>query len=114
MSTRLKEPDCSGLNSIQNEFNDYQNSAFEQRKPEFFALELCGECGELANLEKKIWRAPEHGLPQNNLADEAADVFIALINYCNSREIHLENAVQNKLTRIEDKRLAGKMGKIKS
>jgi NTP pyrophosphatase (non-canonical NTP hydrolase) len=48
------------------------------------------------------------------LAEEAADVFISLINYCNSRQINLEQAVTDKLKIIEERRLQGKMGKIKN
>ena len=44
----------------------------------------------------------------DKLADEAADVFIALINYCNSREINLELSVEKKLAEIE-KRLVPKI-----
>lgn len=48
------------------------------------------------------------------LSDEAADVFIALMNYCNTRGVHLENAVQNKLTRVENMRLEGSLGPVKN
>ena len=114
MTSRLKEPKVTGLKIIQNEFNTYQSNAFEERASSFFCLELCGESGELANLEKKIWRDPSKEIEIDKLSDEAADVFIALMNYCNSRNINLENAVQTKLTKIEDKRLKGLMGKIKN
>ncbi|APJ03332.1 MazG-like family protein [Silvanigrella aquatica] len=113
MTLRLKEPSPQGLNTIQSDFDKYQNSAFVERPAHFFSLELCGECGELANLEKKIWRDPSKNIAHEMLADEAADVFIALMNYCNARHIKLEEAVANKLKRIEDKRLNGLMGKVK-
>lgn len=113
MANRLKEPSANGLKSIQNEFDNYQKQAFEERTSSFFALELCGESGELANLEKKIWRDPTKEIEFDKLSDEAADVFIALMNYCNSRNIQLEDAVHSKLKRIEDKRLKGLMGKTK-
>ncbi|KAB8032044.1 MazG nucleotide pyrophosphohydrolase domain-containing protein [Fluviispira multicolorata] len=113
MKSRIIEPNIKGLAEIQSEFDKYQNCAFEQREASFFSLELCGECGELANLEKKIWRDPSEVIDLDKLADEAADVFIALTNYCNARKINLEASVQNKLKRIEDRRLAGKMGKTK-
>ncbi|MGY3804071.1 MazG nucleotide pyrophosphohydrolase domain-containing protein [Pigmentibacter ruber] len=110
---RLIEPKVNGLKLIQNEFNAYQNHAFCERPPNFFSLELCGEAGELANLEKKIWRDPSNLTPHETIPDEAADVFIALMNYCNARNLDLEEAVQIKLKKIEDKRLKGLMGKIK-
>lgn len=91
------------LPDIQNEFDKYQEHNFPLRTPQFFCLELNGEAGELANLEKKIWKgkviAPER------LDDEAADTFIALINYCNSRKIDLASAVAKKLEWIDNKRI---------
>lgn len=89
----------SGLAPIQSSFEAYQQACFIPRPPEFFALELCGEAGELANLEKKRWK----GAPPDNehTADEAADVFIALMNFCNARQIDLATAVALKLSRIE-------------
>ncbi len=91
------------LSVIQKEFDSYQNDLFTQRQPEFFCLELCGEAGELANLEKKAWKGRE--ISKNDLAEEAADVFIALMNYCNSRQINLANSLEEKLAVIESKRL---------
>lgn len=114
MSKHLKAPDVSGLKKILNEFDVYQSSAFVTRKPEFFALEVCGEVGELANLEKKIWRDPARTDVLDKCAEEAADVFIALCNYCNSRQIDLEATVKEKLVEIEKRRLQGKMGAIQN
>lgn len=110
----LKPPLVAGLGSVQTEFKRYQSLAFDDRPPAFFALELAGECGELANLEKKVWRDPEAVHDFAHMADEAADVFIALVNYCNSRSFDLEKAVEQKLVRIEQRRLAGLMGKIRT
>lgn len=112
--TRLKEPEVIGLSEIQKEFDVYQNQAFETRQSNFFALELCGEAGELANLEKKLWRDPKREVNMQKLSDEAADVFIALMNYCNTRGVHLENAVRNKLKRVENMRLEGSLGPVKN
>lgn len=86
------------------EFDKYQKQCFPERPPEFFCLELNGEAGELANKEKKIWKGLD--IPHEDLADEAADVFIALMNYSNSRNIDLCKAVAHKLKKIEDKRVA--------
>lgn len=114
MFPKLPEPCVQGLQTIQKEFDNYQSNAFEERSPQFFSLELCGETGELANIEKKIWRNPSLPLNANHLAEEAADVFISLINYCNCRKVNLEQAVADKLKIIEERRLQGKMGKIKN
>jgi NTP pyrophosphatase (non-canonical NTP hydrolase) len=91
------------LEVIQNYFDDYQKRFFGERTGEFFCLELNGEAGELANLEKKKWKGKD--IEMTDLADEAADVFIALMNYSNARGIDLGSAVKRKLERIEKKRL---------
>lgn len=91
---------------IQKNFDNYQNEFFTKKPPEFFCLELNGEAGELANLEKKQWKGRE--INTEDFADEAADVFIALINYCNSRNINLADALTKKLQKIEDIRLKRK------
>lgn len=91
------------LSQIQKDFDEYQNNYFPKRTPEFFCLELNGEAGELANLEKKLWKGKTVNL--NDLADEAADTFIALMNYSNSRKINLAEAVAKKLKQIEAKRI---------
>jgi NTP pyrophosphatase (non-canonical NTP hydrolase) len=106
----LVPPQVQGLAPTQQSFLAYQLRAFGQRSASFFALELAGECGELANLEKKLWRDPVRGVDPQHIADEAADVFIALMNYCNARGIELEAAVQSKLLRIEERRRQGHMG----
>ncbi|HCN04712.1 MAG TPA: hypothetical protein DIS79_03760 [Bacteroidetes bacterium] len=88
----------TNLSGIQDSFDAYQQAHFLQRPPEFFALELCGEVGELANLEKKRWRGTN--IDDQHVADEAADVLIALMNFCNARGIQLAEAVAAKLHRI--------------
>ncbi len=90
------------LKIIQSEFDSYQNNYFPKRTPEFFCLELNGEAGELANAEKKLWKGKN--VENSLLEDEAADVFIALMNYSNSRKINLGEAVKEKLIKIEEKR----------
>lgn len=87
-----------GLFDIQRAFDVYQNEFFIARPPEFFALELCGEAGELANLEKKRWRGQQ--ISDAATADEAADVLISLMNFANARGIDLTSAVVDKLRRI--------------
>lgn len=93
------------LRPAQEQFDAYQQACFPERPPEFFALELTGEAGELANLEKKAWKGRE--IPMERFEDEAADVFIALLNYCNARGVALGPAVDEKLRQIEQRRRAG-------
>lgn len=88
-----------GLRALQAEFRRYQKAAFPVRPPRFFALELAGETGELANLEKKAWKGRQ--VDDAELADEAADVCIALLNFANSRGIDLAAAVEAKMRRID-------------
>ena len=113
MAKSLTPPRVLGLSEIQKSFEAYQAQAFEPREPAFFALELAGECGELANLEKKMWRDPENPPDFSLVADEAADVFIALVNYCNSRGIDLQSAAAAQLARSEHRRTSGQMGPVK-
>ena len=93
------------LNAIQSAFDAYQRACFTERPGEFFALELTGEAGELANLEKKRWKGTE--ISDDRLGDEAADVFIALSNYCNARGLDLAAHVAGKLKEIERRRQEG-------
>lgn len=88
--------------SVQEGFDAYQRACFVDRPSEFFALELCGEAGELANLEKKRWKGLE--IDPARIADEAADVFIALMNFSNAAGIDLAAAVAAKLERITPNR----------
>jgi NTP pyrophosphatase (non-canonical NTP hydrolase) len=97
-------PIQSALQGTQQRFDEYQRACFVARPPEFFSLELCGEAGELANLEKKLWKGKD--IPFDAVADEAADVLIALMNYANARGVNLGDAVVQKLRRIEGKRQA--------
>jgi NTP pyrophosphatase (non-canonical NTP hydrolase) len=107
---KLPPPRVGGLKEAQLSFQAYQSIAFFDRPPSFFALELAGECGELCNVEKKIWRDPERPIDHLHLAEEAADVLITLLNYCNARGIDLEGAVETKLVQIEERRVQGLMG----
>ncbi len=88
------------MDIIQSNFDAYQNECFDKRSPEFFCLELNGEAGELANLEKKSWKGKI--VPIERFEDEAADVMIALINYANARGISLGKSVHKKLISIEE------------
>lgn len=95
LQRRVKE----NLPGIQQQFSAYQEECFIERTPEFFCLELCGETGELANLEKKRWRGTI--INESDVCDEAADVFIALMNFCNARGVNLAESVEKKLSRIQ-------------
>ena len=101
--TELHDSSQTSLNELQALFKQYQAAAFPARSPEFFCLELCGEAGELANLEKKRWKGKS--IDDERFCDEAADVFIALMNYSNARGLCLGDAVREKLQRIEKKRV---------
>lgn len=92
----------SAIRVLQSEFDRYQREGFPERGPHFFALELNGEAGELANFEKKDWKGL--AIDPADFADEAADVFIALMNYANARGVDLASAVKEKMKRIESKR----------
>ena len=93
-----------GLGTLQTEFRRYQEAAFPHRPPRFFALELAGETGELANLEKKVWKGRR--VNEADFVDEAADVCIALLNFANSRGIDLAAAVERKMRHIDRSRRA--------
>ena len=90
------------IQTLQDEFDRYQKNGFPERGANFFALELNGEAGELANLEKKVWKGKE--IPQERFDDETADVFIALMNYANARGVNIAAAVEKKMKIIEEKR----------
>ena len=94
--------DYSGLKKLQQQFKEYQERAFPPRPARFFSLELCGEAGEIANLEKKEWKNVE--VAPADLAEEAADTTIALLNYANARGIDLAAEVKQKMSKIDEKR----------
>ena len=103
-ASRLLPAGYSGLRTLQSEFRRYQAAAFPVRPPRFFALELAGETGELANLEKKVWKGRR--VEDAAFEDEAADVCIALINFANSRGIDLATVVERKMRKIDRRRVA--------
>lgn len=94
---------ADALRAGQQGLAQYNRAAFPERSPQFFALELAGEAGEIANKEKKLWKGRE--LPLSDLEEEAADVLIAVLNYANSRNIDLAQALESKLKEIERRRL---------
>lgn len=94
----LQQSVGNAIPEIQKAFDAYQRECFIERPSEFFALELNGEAGELANIEKKRWKGAP--IDEAHRADEAADVFISLMNFCNAAGIDLGTAVVKKLGRI--------------
>lgn len=100
-----------GLEALQREFDRYQRCAFPDRPSRFFSLELCGEAGELANLEKKVWKG--RSIDSADFIDETADVCIALLNYANSRGIDLATAVEAKMAKIDHRRVQDGEGPLK-
>ena len=118
LCTALRELTSRDLPPVQQAFDDYQQECFIERPPEFFALELTGEAGELtgeagelANLVKKQWKDKEAGRQgdeatrrSNEIAEEAADVLIALMNFCNAQGVDLGPAVAEKLEKIKPSR----------
>lgn len=103
-ASRILPASYGGLRILQAEFRRYQDAAFPERPARFFALELAGETGELANLEKKVWKG--RTIDEADFEDESADVCIALLNYANSRGIDLARAVLEKMRRIDTRRVA--------
>lgn len=95
----------AGIEDLQKEFARYQKAGFPERGANFFALELNGEAGELANLEKKVWKGKE--IPLDQFEDQAADVLIALLNYANARGVNLAKATEKKMAVIDTKRIDG-------
>jgi NTP pyrophosphatase (non-canonical NTP hydrolase) len=102
-ASQLLPTNYAGIARLQEEFDRYQKEAFPARGANFFALELNGEAGELANLEKKAWKGKT--IDPADFADEAADVLIALLNYANSRQIDLARAVEKKMQFIDQRRI---------
>ncbi len=103
-ASKLLPRSYGGLRRLLGEFRRFQEAAFPERPPRFFALELAGETGELANLEKKVWKGRQ--VAADDFEDESADVCIALLNYANSRGIDLARAVEEKMRRIDRRRRA--------
>lgn len=90
------------LERLQRAFDAYQRRAFPARSPQFFALELAGEAGELANIQKKLWIGKP--VDEAMVADEAADVLIAVMNFANSAGVDLAAAVARKVAVIDERR----------
>ncbi|MED5580091.1 MAG: hypothetical protein VX794_08690 [Nitrospinota bacterium] len=105
MDNNSKFLPCSyeGLKKLQEEFDVYQSKVFPTRESRFFALELAGEVGELANLEKKEWKGRK--IKDSDFVDETADAMIALMNYANSKGVDLSSAVSKKMKKIDEKRI---------
>lgn len=84
------------------DFQEYIRKMVEERGfeketvPEIFMLFL-EECGEFAKAARKIQNIKSDKKSENfHLADEAADVFIYLLDLCNKFDINLEKAFRDK------------------
>ena len=74
--------------------------------PRNLAMALCVEAGEL--LELYLWSSDEGPQPpvaarQGKVADEAADVLICLLNFCEQADVDLMAAVQEKIAKNEQR-----------
>lgn len=67
----------------------------------FFALAICGEAGELANLVKKRWRGEE--VDPNDIRDEIADIRIYIEHLARHLHIDLDRACENKLNVVSER-----------
>ncbi|MEZ4319536.1 MAG: nucleotide pyrophosphohydrolase [Myxococcota bacterium] len=80
--------------------------------PRNLAMALSVESAEL--LELYLWSADDGPQPLNpdrnpRVADEAADVFMCLLNLCDKAGIDLEDALRSKLVRAREKYPADKV-----
>lgn len=83
------------------EFNLPTEKSFENMK--FYALELAGEVGELANIIKKMWRSGESLELQEKLKEETADVLISYLLFLNASGIDIESAFEEKISKLREK-----------
>jgi len=84
------------------DFQDYVAEMIKERGfdketvPELFML-LLEECGELAKAARKSQNIKSDANSEKfHLADEAADVFIYLLDICNYLDVDLEKAFRKK------------------
>lgn len=89
-------------NPVIRDFQKYVSQMIEERgfnkktAPEIFMLFL-EECGELAKAARGSQKMKAGKKSENfHLAEEAADVFIYLLNICNYFEVDLEKAFRDK------------------
>ena len=78
----------------------------QYHSPRNLAMALSVEAGEL--LELYLWSADDGPQPpvaerRSKVADEAADVFICLLNFCNAAGIDLTSSTLDKLHRNAEK-----------
>lgn len=96
----LKKP-AKIVADFNHEFNLPTGQSFENMK--FYALELAGEVGELANIVKKMWRNGESEELQGKLKEEAADVLISYLLFLNASGIDIEAAFAEKIEKLRVK-----------
>ena len=75
--------------------------------PDFFALELAGEVGELLNVYKKLMRhkleLPGSRATREDLENELADVLIVLDLFAMRMDVDLTTALKRKFNATSDK-----------
>lgn len=66
----------------------------------FLALALAGEAGEVANVQKKIWRDGPSPELYTKLLDEIADVYAYLDHLCKALNTTREDVLVHKLNEV--------------
>jgi NTP pyrophosphatase (non-canonical NTP hydrolase) len=96
---------------FQKEVNLFAKKHRLEMKPEFIALDLVSEIGEIA---KEILLMSDYGRRESNFRKEIVleigDAFYSLINLANYYEIDLSKALDSVLKKYE-KRISGKHAK---
>ena len=100
-----EEPTLSDLTALVRTFAEERDWG-QFHSPRNLAMALSVEAGEL--LELYLWSAddgpqPLHPAREPRVADEAADVLMCLLNFCDRAEIDLAAALQSKLERAREK-----------
>ncbi len=100
-----KSPTLSDLQDQVRAFSDARDWA-QFHSPRNLAMALSVEAGEL--LELYLWCADDGPQPLNEnrkaaVTEEAADVFLCLLNFCNRAEIDLGEALQAGLAKANRK-----------
>jgi NTP pyrophosphatase (non-canonical NTP hydrolase) len=95
-------------------FNEYQDESTKtvlpsiQGKPEYFALGLCGESGEVAEKIKKMIR--DGNLDTENLAKELGDVLWYLSQLSACFDLKLEEIADMNIKKLKSRQSRGKIG----
>ena len=98
---RDQDTTLTNLRDLLRQFNEEREWA-QYHSPRNLAMALSVEAGEL--LELYLWSADQGPQPpvesrQPKVADEAADVMICLLNFCDRAGVDLAAAVERKVER---------------